>query len=207
MNFEELQLTWSRQLVVGRPVSAELIQHVLVQEVRQRSRRVRRIMSVAAFAFVTGWATALVMHYTGIKPLTPLALGYFAAVTCLDAAFFFFAFRALRQNRAEQTRMGGSLVDALRGSLRAVDRQLTDCRLLAYGAAIALIVSVSFMGWKYHAGEFPLRGLLAGLALDLAFAVGFAITLRRYFQRDLTPRREELRQQIDELQSPSESHL
>jgi hypothetical protein len=199
MNFEELQLTWSRQLVVGQPVSAEMIQHVLVQEVRHRSRRVRRIMGVAAFAFVTGWATALVMHYTGIKPLTPLALGYFAAVTCLDLAFFYFAFRALHQNRAEQTRMGGSLTDALRGSLRAVERQLADCRLLAYGAAVALVVSVSFMAWKYRAGEFPLRGLATGLVLDSAFAVGLALTVRRYFRRELTPRRQELQRQIEEL--------
>lgn len=201
MNFEELQLTWSRQLVVGQPVSAELIQGVLVQEVRQRSRRVRRIMGVAAFVFVTGWATALVMHYTGIKLLTPLALGYFVAVTCLDFAFFFFAFRALSRNRAEQTRMGGSLIDALRGSLRAVERQMADCRLLAYGVAVALVVSVSFMGWKYYAGLFPFRGLIAGLVLDLAFAIGLAVTLRRYFQRELTPRRAELRQQIEELEA------
>ena len=201
MNFEELQLTWSRQLVVGQPVSAELVQHALVQEVRQRSRRVRRIMGVAAFVFVTGWATALVMHYTGIKPFTPLSLGYFAAVTCLDLVFFFLAFRALRQNRAEQTRMGGSLIDALRGSLRAIERQMGDCRLLACGVALALIASVSFMGWKYYAGLFPFRGLIAGLVLDLAFAAGFAVTLRRYFQRQLTPRRGELRQQIEELET------
>lgn len=201
MSFEELQLTWSRQLVVGQPVSAELLQRVLVQEVRQRSRRVRRIMGVAAFVFVTGWATALVMHYTGIKPLTPLALGYFVAVTCLDFAFFFFAFRALNQNRAEQTRMGGSLVEAVRGSRRAVERQMADCRLLAYGGVLALTVSVSFMGWKYYAGEFLFRGLIAGLVLDLAFAIGLAATLRRYFQRELRPRREELRQQIEELEA------
>ena len=201
MNFEELQLTWSRQLVVGQPVSAELVQRVLVQEVRQRSRRVRRIMGVAAFVFITGWATALVMHYTGIKPFTPLALGYFAAVTCLDFAFFYFAFRSLQQNRAEQTRMGGSLRDALHGSLRAVERQRADCRLLGYGVVVALIVSVSFMGWKYHAGEFPLRGLVTGLVLDLAFAAGLAVTLRRYLRRELTPRHAELRQQIMELEA------
>ena len=201
MNFEELELAWSRQLVVGQPVSAELMQRVLVQEVRHRSRRVRRIMGVASFVFLTGWATALVMHYTGIKPLTPLALGYFVAVTCVDFAFFWFAFRALHQNRAEQARMGGSLVDAVRGSLRAVERQMADCRLLAYGAALMLVLSISFMTWKYLAGSFPLRGLITGLVLDLAFAAGLALTLRRYFQRELTPRREELRQQIEELEA------
>ncbi len=201
MNFEELQLTWSRQLVVGQPVSAELIQRLLVQEVRQRSRRVRRIMGVAAFVFVIGWATALVTHYTGIKPFTPLALGYFTAVTCLDFAFFYSAFRTLQLNRAEQARMGGSLIAALHGSLRAIERQLADCRLLGFGVVVALIVSVSFMGWKYHAGEFPLRGLVTGLVLDLAFAIGLAFTLRRYVQRELTPRHAELRQQIAELEA------
>ena len=108
---------------------------------------------------------------------------------------------ALSRNRAEQTRMGGSLIDALRGSLRAVERQMDDCRLLAYGVALALIASMSFMGWKYYAGLFPFRGLIAGLVLDLAFAAGFAVTLRRYFQRQLTPRRGELRQQIEELET------
>src|SRR5688500_10858801 len=78
MNFEDFELIWSRQLVVGRPVSAELVRDALVQEVRQRSRRVRRIMGVAVFVFVVGWAAALVMHYTGIKPFTAQDLGYLA---------------------------------------------------------------------------------------------------------------------------------
>ena len=199
MNFEELENTWSRQLVVGQPVSAELVQHALRQEVRQRSRRVRRIIGVAAFVFVTGWATALVTHYTGIKPFTVLNLSYLVAVTCVDVVFFYYAFRALRQNRDEQTRMGDSLLEAVRGSLRAVERQMCDCRLLAYGAALALVGSMSFMAWKYHAGEFPLRGVIAGMVLDLAFAVGLVLTLRRYYTRQLQPRREELQQQINDL--------
>lgn len=199
MNFEELENTWSRQLVVGQPVSAELVQHALRQEVRQRSRRVRRIIGVAAFVFVTGWATALVTHYTGIKPFTVLNLSYLVAVTCVDVVFFYYAFRALRQNRDEQTRMGGSVLEAVRGSLRSVERQMCDCRLLAYGAALALVGSMSFMAWKYHAGEFPLRGVIAGMVLDLAFAVGLVLTLRRYYTRQLQPRREELQQQINDL--------
>ena len=199
MNFEELESTWSRQLVVGQRISAEMIQHVLVQEVRQRSRRIRRIMAVAAFVFVTGWATALVTHYTGIKPFTPLSLGYLAAGTCLDLVFFFLAFRTLHQNRDEQTRMGGSLLDAWRGSQRAVERQMRNCRLLVYGASLALLGSVTFLGWKYHTGELPFRGLGAGVAVDVAFAIGLAITLRRYYRGELKPRREELQQQIEEL--------
>jgi hypothetical protein len=199
MNFEELESTWSRQMVVGQRVSVEMIQHVLVQEVRQRSRRVQRIMAVAAFVFVTGWATALVTHYTGIKPFTPLNLASLVAATCADLVFFYFAFRTLHQNRDEQTRMGGSLLDAVHGSLRAVERQMRDCRLLAYGASLALLGSVSFMGWKYSVGEFPFRGLVAGAVLDFAFAVGLALTLRRYYRRQLQPRREELQQQIADL--------
>jgi hypothetical protein len=62
-------------------------------------------------------------------------------------------------------------------------------------------VSISFMGWKYSAGLFPLRGLIAGLVLDLAFAAGLAFTLRRYFRSELTPRRQELRKQLEELQA------
>ena len=199
MNFEELESTWSRQLVVGQRVSVEMIQHVLVQEVRQRSRRVWRIMAVAAFVFVTGWATALVMHYTGIKPFTPINLASLLAATFADLIFFYFAFRTLHQNRDEQTRMGGSLFDAVRGSLGAVERQMRDCRLLAYGASLALLGSVLFMGWKFSTGEFPLRGLIAGTVLDLAFAVGLAVTLRRYYRDRLQPRCEELQQQITDL--------
>jgi hypothetical protein len=199
MNFEELENTWSRQLVVGHRISAEMVQHALVREVRQRSGRIRRIIGVAAFVFITGWAAALVTHYTGIKPFTPLNLIYLLAVTCFDLAFFYLGFRSLRENRAEQTRMGHSLVDALRGSLHTVERHMRDSRRLAWGLLIALVGSVGFMFWKYYAGEFPARGLIFGLALDLAFAAGLAATLRRYYRRHLEPRRQELTQQIQEL--------
>jgi hypothetical protein len=199
MNFEELENTWSRQLVVGNPISAEMVQSALVCEVRQRSGRIRRIMAVAAFVFITGWATALITHYTGIKPITPLNLSYLVAVTVFDLAFFYLALRSLRENRAEQSRMGESLVTALHGSLHTVERQMRDCRRLAWGGLVALVGSVAFMLWKYYTGEFPGRGLTAGLVLDLAFAVGLAMTLRRYYCRHLQPRRQELTQQIQEL--------
>jgi membrane protein implicated in regulation of membrane protease activity len=199
MNFEDLASTWSRQLVVGQRISADLVQRALVQEVRQRSRRVRRIIGVAAFVFVVGWGTALVTHYTGIKPFTPLNLAYLVAVTVVDAVFFYYAFRSLQQNRDEQGRMGSSLIAAVRGSLGAVERQMRDCRRLGYGAVVALGGSMSFMAWKYFAGEFPLRGLVTGTVLDFALAIGLALTLRRYYQRELRPRRDELLRQIEDL--------
>jgi hypothetical protein len=201
MNFEELENTWTRQLVVGQPMSAELVRTTLVGEVRRRSRRVRRIIGVAAFVFVTGWTTALITHYTGIKPFTRLNLTYLAAVTCFDFLFFVLAFRSLRRNRREEERMGDSLIDAVRGSLRAVEWQLRDCRLLAYGAAAASLGSVGFVFWKYASGELPVRGLIATVVIDVIFTVAFALTLRRYYERNLKPRREELRQQLRELEN------
>jgi hypothetical protein len=200
MNLEELEMTWARQLVVGQPIPAELVQHTLVSEVRRRSGRIRRIIGIAAFAFLTGWAVALVAHYTGIKPLTPLNLTYFAAVTCFDLLFFFLAFRSLRRNRLEQERMGQSLVDAVRGSLRAVEWQLRDCRLLRTGVAFALIGSLGFVFWKHAAGEFPLRAVIATVVFDLIFAFGLLLTVRRYATLKLKPRQQELEQQLSALQ-------
>jgi hypothetical protein len=201
MNFEELETAWSRQLVVGQPISAEMVQHTLVREVRHRRRRVRRIIGVAAFVFITGWAVVLVTHYTGIKPLTAPNLAYFAAVTAFDLVFFFLAFRSLQQNRREEARMGESLVDAVRGSLSAVDWQIRDCRRLAYGVGVALLASLSFAFWKYSAGEFPARGLVASVIVNLTFTIGLAFTVRRYYAKNLAPRREELRQQLDQLEA------
>lgn len=199
MNFEDFELIWSRQLVVGQPVSAELVRHALVQEVRQRSRRVRRIMGVAAFVFVVGWAAALVLHYTGIKPFTAQDLTFLGIVTCFDLVFFLLAAATLRQNRFEQARMGSSMVEAVHGSQRAVERQMRDCRRLAWGAALALFLNVAFMLWKFHEGSFPLRGVMVGLVLDIAFATGLAVTLQRYYRRHLQPRRAQLEQQLEEL--------
>ena len=199
MNFEDFELIWLRQLVVGQPVSAELVRHALVQEVRQRSRRVRRIMGVAAFVFVVGWTTALVMHYTGIKPFTAQDLGYLGILTCLDLVFFFLAVATLRQNRDEQARMGSSVREAVHGTQRAIERQMRDCRRLAGGAALALFLNVGFMLWKFYGGSFPLRGLIVGLVLDFAFAIGLAVTLHRYYRRHLLPRRAELQQQLEDL--------
>lgn len=201
MNFEELETAWSRQLVVGQPISAEMVQHALVQEVRHRRRRVRRIIGVAAFVFITGWAVVLVTHYTGIKPLTAPNLAYFGAVTAFDLVFFFLAFRSLQQNRREQRRMAESLLDAVRGSLRAVDWQIRDCRWLAYGVGVGLLASLSFAFWKYSTGEFPARGLVASVIVNLTFTIGLAFTVRRYYARNLAPRREELRQQLDQLEA------
>jgi hypothetical protein len=199
MNFEDFESIWSRQLIVGQPVSAELVRHALVQEVRQRSRRVWRIMGVAAFVFVVGWATALVMHYTRIKPFTAQDLSYLGILTCFDLVFFSLAVATLRQNRDEQARMGSSVTEALHGSRRAIERQMRDCRRLAFGAALALFLNVAFMSWKFYGGSFPLRGMIAGLGLDLAFAIGLAVTLHRYYRRHLQPRRAQLQQQLEEL--------
>jgi hypothetical protein len=200
MNFEELENTWTRQLVVGQPISAEMVQHALVREVRQRSRRVRRIVGIAAFILVIGWATALVTHYTGIKPFTAPNMVYLLAVTCFDLAFFFLAFRSLQRNRREEARMGQSVLEAVRGSVRAVEWQRRDCRRLMYGASCALLGSLAFALWKYAADEFPARGLFVTIIVNVAFALGLAATVRRYYQRNLNPRRQELRQQLDQLE-------
>jgi len=121
-------------------------------------------------------------------------------VTCFDLAFFFLAFRSLQRNRREEERMGQSLVDAVRGSLRALEWQLRDCYRLAYGVAFALLSSLGFVFWKYSSGELPLRGLVASVVVNLVFTAGLAVTVRRYMERSLKPRREELRQQLQELQ-------
>ena len=76
---------------------------------------------------------------------------------------------------------------------------MRDCRRFAYGVVVALFGSVFFMAWKYYVGEFPARGLFTGLVVDLVFVVAVALTLRRFYQHQLQPRREELRQQIQEL--------
>lgn len=201
MNFEELETAWSRQLVVGQPISAEMVQYTLVREVRHRRRRVRRIIGVGAFMFITGWAVALATHYTDIKPFTASNLAYLAAVTAFDLVFFSLAFRSLQQNRREEARMGESLLDAVRGSICAVEWQIRDCRWLAYGAGIALFGSLTFAFWKYTAGEFPARGLVAAVIVNLAFAIGLTFTLRRYYANNLAPRQKELRQQLDELEA------
>ena len=201
MNFEELETAWSRQLVVGQPISAEMVQHTLVSEVRHRRRRVRRIIGVAAFMFITGWAVALVTHYTGIKPFTAPNLAYFAAVTAFDLVFFSLAFHSLQENRREEARMGESLLDAVRGSIRAVEWQIRDCRRLAYGVGVGLLGSLGFAFWKYAVGEFPARGLIATVIVNLAFAIGLAFTVRRYYVNNLSPRRQELRQQLNELEA------
>ena len=97
--------------------------------------------------------------------------------------------------------MGQSLVDAVRGSLRALEWQLRDCHRFGYGVAFALLASLGFVFWKYSSGELPLRGLVATVVIDLVFTAGLALTVRRYTERSLKPRREELRQQLQELQS------
>ena len=76
---------------------------------------------------------------------------------------------------------------------------MRDCRRLAGGAAFALCLNVAFMLWKYHGGSFPLRGVIAGVVLELAFAIGLAVTLQRYYRRHLQPRRAELQRQLEEL--------
>ena len=72
----------------------------------------------------------------------------------------------MQQMNREQSRMGDSLLDAVNGSLRAVDWQIRDCRRLAYYGAFALFGSLAFASWKYATGEFPGRGFIATIVVD-----------------------------------------
>lgn len=201
MNFEEFEKTWTRQLIVGERISAQMVQHQLVREVRQRSGRVRRIIGVAAFVFVTGCAAVAVTHFTGIKPLDAVAARYLIITLIFDLLFFALALRSLRRNRSEEARMGESLLDAVRGSLRVVDWQMRDCRLLACGGSVALVGSLVFLLLKYNAGMLPLRGLVVGTVMDVVLAIAVALTVLRYYRRELLPRRDELRNQLQDIET------
>jgi hypothetical protein len=201
MNFDELQKTWGQQTVAGNRVPTGHIRELLVREVRARSARIRRIIGVAAFVFVTGWVVTLTAHFTGIAPFTPVTLGVFIAGSLFDLGFLALAFRSLRRMRREAANMGGALLDFVQASLRAVDWQIRDCVLLASALPFMLAGSVLASLLKYFSGHLPGFGAVTGIAVSLVFVGAIAATIRRYYRDQLIPRREELRRQLAALET------
>jgi hypothetical protein len=200
MNFDDLEKTWAQQTVAGSPVPVAELRKQLVREVRQRSGRMRRIIGVATFAFVTGWAVALVAHVTGIRPFNAVTLTGFVVVSLFDLTCLAVAWRSLRAMQREALGMGESLVESLSVSLRTVDWQIRDCIRLGYAVIVALIGSVTLAVVHHATGNLPLRGVIAEVALSSITAAAIGATVRRYYRHQLLPRREELRQQLSQLQ-------
>jgi len=84
--------------------------------------------------------------------------------------FFALARRSIGRMRREATGMGGSLLDSVRGSLRALDWQVRDCTLAAYALR---------PGWGQHAavpaeilsGNLRAAGVVGGIAASLLLTV------------------------------------
>jgi hypothetical protein len=200
MNFEELEKTWAQQTVRAAPLPAPELRNALVSEVRQRSHGIRRIMSVAAFAFVTSWAVALGAHFTGIKPLTGVALLGFGVLSAFELTCFGAAFRSLRRMQREALSMGETLAESLRSSLRSVDWQMQDCIRFGYAMGIVLLSGVVLSIAKTMIGSLPPHGLIAEIAFSLAAGVGVGATIRNYYRKKLVPRRDELQRELAELE-------
>jgi hypothetical protein len=200
MNFEELEKTWARQTVRGAPLPTPTLRDALVSEVQQRSRGIRRLMGVAAFAFATGWAVALVAHVTGIKPLNGVALLGFVVLSAFELTCFGAALHSLRRMQREALSMGETLADSLRSSLRAVDWQLQDCVRFGYAVGILLLSGIVLAIVKTTTGSLPLHGLIAEIAVSLAAGAGVGATVRNHYRKKLVPRRDELRRELAELE-------
>lgn len=202
MDLDQLQNAWTSQSVAGGGIDAAQLRRELAREVRQRSRRILRIIAVATFVFVVGWAVALAAHFTGIKPFNPVTLTTFGAAMLFDLGFLVLAGRALRRMRREAASMGETVADSLQSSRRAVEWQMRDCVLFGYGLAAVFVGGVATALVHYGAGDLPGRGLLANLVLASLFVGGIAVTLRRYYRENLVPRRAQLQRELADWQEP-----
>ncbi len=199
MNFDDLQKTWSQQTVAGAPADAARLRDALAHEARQRSRSLRRIVGMVTFVLVTGWGVGLTAHFTGIKPFTPVTLLTFATASAFNLTFLAGAVRAWRRMRQEELGLGGSLAEALRTSVRGLERQMRDCRLFAWALAVEFAIEVGGTLLFYVTGNLPRHGVLPKIALITLLVAGIAATLHRYYHRRLAPRHAALRREIAEL--------
>jgi hypothetical protein len=199
MNFDELQKTWARQTITGERVNAREVRERLAHEVRQRGRAIRRIIGVAAFLFVTGWAVGIAAHFTGIQRFNRVTLTTFVIASLFDLAFLALGVRAMRRMQREAIGMGETLADSLRVSLRAVELQMRDCALLGYGLGLALVLDVGMTLVRYFTGNLPRVGAIAGVVLTTGLVAAIGVTLRRYYRGKLVPRREELTREVADL--------
>jgi hypothetical protein len=196
MTIDELQKSWSQQNVRGPRVDSAALRAELGREAHRRCRAVLRLIGVAGFVFVTGWIMAFTAHVTGIKPFTPVTLATFAAASLFDLACLGFAVRALRRMRREALAMGATLADALHASIRAVECQLTDCRIFGYGLALGLVGELALTFVRLETANTTTRAAVANVMVTTVILVAVALTLRRYYRDQLLPRRAELRQRL-----------
>lgn len=201
MDLDQLQKAWTAQGVAGGGVDAAQLRRELAREVRQRSRRILRIIAVATFVFAVGWAVGLAAHFTGIKPFNAVTLTTFVAASLFDLGFLVLAARALRRMRREAASMGETVGESLQSSRRAVEWQMRDCALFGYGLAAVFVGSVATTLLRYGTDDLPGRGLVANLVLTTLFVGGIAFTLRRYYREKLIPRREQLQRELVEWQA------
>lgn len=199
MNFEELQKAWAQQRSTGEVIDTAKLRDGLASEVRARSRRILRVIGVAIFVFAIGWGVALAAHFTGIKPFNAVTLTTFVVGSLFDLALLGLALRALRRMHQEALGMGDTLADALRTSHRAVELQLRDCTLFGYALTVVFVLGLGTTLVHYATGNLPRVGALANVALIVAFVAGIGATLRRYYRKDLLPRREQLQRDLAEL--------
>jgi hypothetical protein len=199
MNFDELQNAWSKQSVTGPPVDVSQLCRELQNEVRQRSAKILRVIWLTAFVFLCSWATALAAHFGGIRTLTLFSLSTLVLGSGFFAVFLVLALRAYRRMRDEAVAMGSTLVESLTASLRAVEWQMRDCGLLAYGLAFTLIGQSGVSIFRYAIGDARGLAALANSVLTLLFASAAALTIWSYYRRKLIPRRNELTRELSEL--------
>lgn len=199
MNFDELQKAWSAQTVKGTPPAASALRDALVAEVRLRSSAIRRVIGVAAFAFVMGWAVALAAHLTGIKPLNGVTLSGFIAVSVFEIGCLLAAVRSLRRTHRQALSMGETLVESLGSSLQAVEWQMEDYVRLGYAVALGWAGAIALTAIKVATGNLPTIAFWVQMAGATVLAGGIALTLRSHYRRTLAPRRDELRRHLAEL--------
>lgn len=200
MNFKDLENAWAGQSPAGQTPPVEELRQHLVDEIAQRRRRVSRVLAVITFVFVTGLAVEIVAHYTAIKAFNPVTF----TASLVRAAFYCgalaVAVRSVRRMEREAAAMGGSVSACVRGSLGALEWQMRDCRLLLWALPVWLAGSALLMTANYFSGDLPGRGAAVGIAMSIVFAGAIAATVGRYYRRELSPRRDDLRGQLAALE-------
>lgn len=201
MNFDELQKTWAKQSVAGTHLATAELPRRLEAEVRQRSRKILRVIGVAAFVFAVAWVTAIAAHVTGILRFTPVSFTAFLIVTGLDVVFLIGGVRAYRRMKHEAASMSATLREATRSSLRAVTWQMRDCVLFGYALALAVLTQAGVSVVRYGLGDARGGMALANVGFMAVVAFAVALRLRRYYRTELVPRRNELTRELAELEA------